>query len=946
MLRQFSVLLCFFLLLAQAPAQQSAALWTAIARNDVALPQGAVVDFEPKAYHSFQLDFDALRQQLAQAPREHSPEAGQPLVVQLPLANGRFERFALVESPVMAPALQARFPEIRTYSGYSLDDAHKKIRCGVSPDWGFRAVVLREDKGVEYIEPLARWQTRYYRVYDRREFPNELRLEGKTTFERLKSGDDQPAARPALPDPRPSDGSPELAAPVVLKVYRFAAACTGEFSQENGGTLPAVLAKVVDVVNKLNAIYERDLDIRLELVANNDKIIFLDPATDPYTGTSVGGWLDQNPLAMVQNLGSADQYDIGHVFAKYLGGGAIGVGSLGSCCTPFKGRGCSAGWIPYEDDFFAVIGQEIGHQWDGGHTWTYCGGTPGDFPGSACEPGSGTTIMSYSGACGSDNVQTGLGDLYYNLCSILEIRNFVETGNGRTCGTNVTTTNNPPVVTIPYPNNLYLPISTPFELTGTAVDPDGDALTYCWEEIDTGPLVPLGSPVGSTPIFRSFPPTSTPTRTFPRLQTIINNQTNKTELLPTYNRDLTFALTARDSRPGGGGIGIDTLRMKVTANAGPFAVTYPTGNFAVWNQGEYQVVTWDVANTNIAPVNCQRVNIKLSLTGGNTYTITLAENVANTGRYCVRVPDNLSSTTARIRVEAADNVFFDISNSNFRIEAATQPGFSLCPAKLYDTVCLPAGYSAVIGTSGVLGFSTPISLSAVGLPAGVTASFSPNPVQPGADAVMTLSFPGNQTETNFDFTIKAEAGALSKEVVNSIAVYFNNLSAIALLAPANGVAGQDRAPVLKWQKVPDANSYEIQVATNPSFSAGTLVAGSANLLADSFKISNLLEKGTVYYWRVRGHNECGNGAWVGPFAFSTLVDVCTVLQASDLPKNITANGTPTIESKINLPSGGIISDLNVTKVQGSHQYFRDLEVRLVNPQGAEVLLFKDKCPNY
>ncbi|TNE63998.1 MAG: T9SS type A sorting domain-containing protein, partial [Bacteroidetes bacterium] len=752
--------------------------------------------------------------------------------------------------------------------------------------------------------------------------------------------------RASLPDPQPAERGSELNAPVVLKKYRFAAACTGEFSQQNGGTKQAVLAKVVDVTNKLNAIYERDLDIRLELVANNDLIIFLDPATDPYTGTTTGEWLGQNPLAMVQYLGSADQYDIGHVFARYLGG-SQGVAMLGSCCTQFKGRGCSAGYPPYEDDFFSIIGQEIGHQWDALHTWNSCGGLTEPFPDAErCEPGSGTTIMSYSGGCGGDNVKSGNADLYYNICSIVAIRTFVEIGNGSTCGTNITTDNNPPVVTIPYPNNFFIPISTPFELTGAAEDPDGDPLDYCWEGIDVGPLVPLGSAVGSSPIFRSYPPVSTPTRTFPRIQTIISNQSSITEILPTYSRDMSFALTVRDNRTGGGGVGVDTVRFKATDLAGPFVVTYPSGAFATWKQGEYVTVTWDVANTDKAPVNCRKVNIRLSLNGGSTYPVTLASNVANTGQYCIQVPNDVATPLARVRVEAADNVFFDISNSNFKIEAATEPGFTFCPAGLYDTVCLPAAYSTVISTSSSSGYSEPITLSAAGLPAGVTASFSPNPVAPGESAVMTLDFPVSQTETTFGFTLKAASGSITDSLTNTITVYFNDFTGLSMKAPADGASGLDRAPVLKWNAVVNANTYEVEVATSPSFAPGTLVATGANITTDSFKIVDLLDKGSVYYWRFRPKNECGAGDWLGPFAFATLVDVCAAFESVDVPKNITASAIVTVEAKINVPAGGVISDVNIPRIQGYHAFFKDLEMHLISPMGKDVLLFKDKCPNY
>ncbi|MCC6461845.1 MAG: T9SS type A sorting domain-containing protein [Saprospiraceae bacterium] len=949
-----SVLLFLFLSLALRLSAQHApaSCWTQVLPGEVVLSDKAYREFEPHDYAAYRLDYNALVASLQQAPLENTPAAGQhPLVIQLPNADGRLETYALVESPVMMSRLQAENPQTRTFKGHSMQTPGKILRCMYSPTTGFSAMFSLPDKGVEYLEPLAREQNTYYMAYNRRSIPNELYPAERGTLDVSAQDKEYLASlndlRAHLPEPRPSDRG-TLSAPVIVKEYRFAVATTVEFSADHGGTVDAVFDRVVNYTNRISLVYERDLNIKLTLVNDEKKIIFVDAATSPFSGSTVFDWMSQNALVVNSKVGSSN-YDVGHVFARYLGGGAAGVaGGLGTVCTQLKARGCSAGGGglgQYGDYFVGVVGQEVGHQLNGGHTWTYCDDKPGDFPGSACEPGSGSTIMSYAGTCGQvDNVQSQ-ADLYFHACSIIEIRSFVEIGAGATCGNNINTGNNAPVVTIPYPNNMFIPISTPFELTGTAVDSDGDPLTYSWEEIDAGPLVHLGSPTGNTAVFRVFPAVSSPTRTFPRLQNIITGTSDKREILPTYTRDLSFALVARDAKVGGGGVGLDTLRMKATELAGPFQVLNPNSTTSLWAQGQYYTVVWDVSNTNKAPVNCKVVNIRLSTDGGFTYPILLASKVANTGRYCVKAP-SLTTNTARIRIEAADNVFFDISNANFKIQAATVPGFTFCPAKLFDTICLPAQYTTVISTSSAVSFNEPITLSVSGLPAGATATISPNPVLPGSDAVLNLEVPANQPEGAFDIRIIGVAGALADSLVNTISVFYNNLDGLALQSPLNGAAGQDRAPVLRWVKSANANTYEVQVASNPSFASGTLVSSKDNIAVDSFKIPILLDKGEVFYWRFRGKNECGTGPWIGPFVFATLVDACTVLESNDVPKNITSNSATTVESKIVVPAGGIISDVNITKVQGNHSFFKDLEMHLISPTGTDVLLFKDKCPNF
>ena len=929
-------------------AQKAPNFFQSVSPDAVVLPETAHREFEPLKYTAYSLDYDAMVSHLQNAPREFSAEAKQRIcLVTLPLADGTMEVFTMLKTSPMAPELEAQHPEILTLAGASIYTPGMRVRITVTPHWGLRAMIVRGDKGLERVQPVALGQNQYYMAYDPIYEPRNPELDKlqrgvdrTLDFSNLK---EEPSVRFSPGAPKPEDGN-ELEGLVVLKKYKFACACTGEFSQDNGGTKDAVFQKVTQVSNDLNEIYERDVNIRLELIPESYDIIFLDPATDPYPGTTVGEWMNANPSAMFSVLGATNKYDIGHVFARYIGGNAVGVAG-GYCCADTKGRGCSAGNIPYGDYFFSVIGQEIGHMWAGWHTWNRCDELTEPFPSyDRCEPGSGNTIMSYHGACGPDNTggQTGL---YYHTCSISTIRAFVETGVGATCGSEETTNNNDPVAVALHPDNLFIPISTPFELKGSATDPDGDAITYCWDEIDYGPPSPLGSPTGSAPAFIWRAPSTNPNRTFPQIQTVIANTNTATEVLPTYNRDLTFVLVARDNKPGGGGLGYDTVSLRATTSAGPFLVSFPTLSSTIWKVGEYQTVTWAVANTNTAPINCKNVNIRLSTDGGLSYPITLATGVPNIGRACVQVPNNVS-TSARVRVEAADNVFFDISNANFKIEQPTTGSFSLCASSLINFVCLPNSFTTEINTTALAGFSTPITLSATGLPNGATATFSPNPVAAGSASTLTVTLPANAPEETFDISVTGSAGAGSSNSVITLTSVSNNFSTVAPTAPANGASGVNPQPSLQWSTAVDADAYEVELATNPSFQANTIVAANLNATFNVFQVATALTEGGVYFWRVRPKNDCGAGAWSETQVFVVSVFSCAQFAANDLPKNISANGTPTIESKITVPAGGQISDVNVKKVQGFHEYFKDMEVRLISPLGTDVLLWKDRCGSF
>jgi subtilisin-like proprotein convertase family protein len=926
-------------------AQKPTGFWKEVPNESISVPENGVREFEPDAYFTYQLDYEGIRQRLTQAPSKFGQSN---FTLQMPQADGTIETFVVSEYRLVTEALWAKYPLLRSYQGYALNDPSKVLRITVSPEWGMKAAIRRGDKGFEYIERAVKGHDNYYMVYDHRAFPENLKTKGFITQDMISAPNQIPergtdrATVTTLPGVE--DRGLDVANDVKVKIYRFACAATGEFSQDHGGTKASVLAAMVDYVAKLNAIYETDLDIRLILVDNVESILFLDPATDPYTGTSVGEWMSQNPVAMIQTIGF-DSYEIGHVFARYQGGSAIGVAG-GQCCTDFKGRGCSSANLPYGAYFLSIIGQEIGHQWSGGHTWAYCGDPtqgglgPGDAPGVACEPGSGSTIMSYAGACGNGHSVQSTADLYYHVCSIKEIRQFVEIGVGSTCGSEETIDNRAPVVTIPYRNGIVIPKSTPFELTGSATDPDGEPVTYCWEQADTGPLVPPGSPTGNTPLFRTFPPTTSPSRTFPRIQSVVASQNPPTfELLPTYTRDLTFCLTARDNHPGGGGVGIDTVELKVTANAGPFRVTYPSATNITWHPGEYQDVTWSVASTDVSPVNCKIVNIRLSKDGGLTYPITLATGVPNNGKACVLVP-NESGSAFRIRVDAADNVFFDISNSNFKIEAATTPGYAICIGNVIQQACLPNIFNLNVGSSAWAGFNSPVSYAVLGLPSTATANFSASPAPAGDDVTLSMDL-STTPEGVYNMTVVSEANGITDSASFSVKVVSNDFSSFALTTPADG-SQQTQLPILRWVAQPDANRYEVQIATTPTFAAGTLRLNRNDVLVDSLIGAANLQKATVYYWRVRALNECGDSGWAGPFAFVTQSDACNVYTSGDLPKNIPASSVNPVEAIIPI-TGGTISDVNVKNIKLFHDAFSQLDVSLVSPAGTSRFLFKQKC---
>jgi hypothetical protein len=388
---------------------------------------------------------------------------------------------------------------------------------------------------------------------------------------------------------------------------------------------------------------------------------------DPYTND--GGALSQNQTNLDSKIGSAN-YDIGHVFTT----GSGGVAGLGVVCrTGQKARGTTGLSNPIGDAFnIDYVAHEMGHQFGGDHTFnsttSNCGG--GNRSGAhAYEPGSGTTIMAYAGICGPTSDLAPNSDAYFSFESLNEIVTYTTTGLGNGCPVTVATGNTVPMVNAG--TDYTIPSRTPFALTGNASDPDGDTVTYCWEERDLGPAQ-AGNVAdnGTSPIFRSFYPTYAATRTFPKAANLVagiftNTAPPHGETLPVTNRTLNFRLTARDNRINGGAINTDDMAVTVVENGAGFAVTAPSGGS--FTNGSSVGVTWNTTNTNVPPVNAANVKISLSTDGGYTYPYTLSSGTPNDGGESVTLPAGVTSSTARVKVEAVGNIFFSISPANFTI---------------------------------------------------------------------------------------------------------------------------------------------------------------------------------------------------------------------------------------------------------------------------------------
>ncbi|KQR93385.1 hypothetical protein ASG01_09355 [Chryseobacterium sp. Leaf180] len=619
-------------------------------------------------YQLFNLNLNELNKQLAEAPDGALYPLAKGILIKFPNATGTFDTYEVKEASTMSPELQSRYSEIRSYSGHKIGDPSTNIRFTVDPVFGLNAVV-RGVNGMFYIDTYTK-DNKTYIAYNRK---NAVSSAG---FNCLFKEDE--AATQSL--------KTELEGKTVIdglkRTYRLAITTTTEYSAYivnqaglNAGTdaqkKAAILAAVNLAVARLNQVFENEISVKLQLISNTDALFFL--TTDTFDALDAGQMIDENVTVTNSAIG-VNNYDIGHLFFQATQGNDNGLAYTPSVCNnSVKAGGVTGSGIPVGDPFVIdFVAHEMGHQFGANHTQNNaCNRNTA----TSIEPGSASTIMGYAGIC-SPNVQNN-SDAYFHAVSIKEMYTRI-TGAGN-CSVNVATGNNEPTGVNAGPDRT-IPISTPFALTGTATDPDGNAMTYNWEQTDFGAALMPPRPTNTVgPMHRSLFATTSPTRYFPRLSTIIEGYdpsiltaTNyrSWEKLSSVARTLNFSLLVRDNNPLGGQTGRDDILLTVSPTAGPFIVTSQNTAGTVWNVGESKTIMWNVANTNVAPVSTANVAILLSTDGGLTFPQTLVASTPNNGSYTFTVPAGLGmSSTARIMIKAIDNVFLNVNTTNFTINS-------------------------------------------------------------------------------------------------------------------------------------------------------------------------------------------------------------------------------------------------------------------------------------
>jgi len=842
-----SILLCYFssmLLIGQN-------IWQEIDIDNVPLIQKL-----PTAYQGFQVDLTELQNILEETPLRFTPQVQEKTIyLSLPSPDGTIAKYKMVEAPIIAEGLAAKYPEIKTYVGINKQNPLARVRCSITSK-GFHAVITGANVENYCVQSLSKENKNTcisFYLKDSPFFPEKNATE---------------AIEDDIAQNLPSSDSEELKSieyDCQLKKYRIAIAAAGEYTQYHGGTVEDALGAIVISLNRANEIFENDLGIHLELIENNDEIIYTSALNDPYTYNAAGAAQvpSQNQSTLDTIIGS-ENYDIGHVFIIFSGTSA----TTASVCKDTKARGYTGNLEIQGEPFNLAFCSVLGRQFGAVRTYNNsCGNTNDEF---SVEPGGGSTIMGSGGFC-APTVQD-FRDPYFHSISIQSIKEYINSEEGNDCGTVISTVNSSPTVEID--THYYnIPISTPFILSANATDVDNDPLTYCWEQTDTElqTMPPLSTNTGS-PLFRSFLPDTNNKRIFPRLEAIINNEMPTWEVLPSIPRIMNFDVTIRDNNLEYGCVTIDSVIVETIEGAGPFLVETPNENVN-WYIGFNETITWDVANTDAAPINCSNVDILLSTDGGYTYPILLAENVPNDGMQDIIVPNTIG-TNNRVKIACSDNIFFDISDKNFSIE--TPPtSFLIEATPIEQSVCEEDEITYTISLNVVEGFDETVTLSVNNLPSGTIATFSNPTITSGENSLLTLSGLDNILAGSYTLSITG----VNNNETTTIDLYLSKgiPEFTELLLPLNNSEIEGINPTCTWSQIYGAD-YIIEIAADANFTEIVLSDTTTN---NSYTITeDTLLPNNPYYWRVYASNQCGTSISSSTFVFNTGSAYCPYITSS------------------------------------------------------------------
>ncbi len=719
--------------------------------------------------HFYTLDLPNLKQQLAKTNFKALKNQKVATTISLPAKNGAYQSFVVSEVSVFSPQLALKYPNIKSYTGFATDNSGAHLRMSVSHN-SVETMITYPDGLVFFMQPTIKGANEYV-AYNKtlKQLNNSFECKTLNTFIHTKSNSERRTLKEGGANNQ------------TLQKFKIAISTTAEYTAYHyvSDSIADALAAINTTLNRVNEVFETDMAVRFELVDATD-LIYTNADTDPYSNANVGvegAWSGELQNTLTAQIGNA-AYDIGHLFGASGGGG--NAGCIGCVCVDnAKGSGYTspANSNPVGDTFdIDFVAHELGHQMGANHTFAF----ENEGEGVSSEPGSGTTIMGYAGLEGDNNVAL-FSDTYFHYHSIKQVLDNLKS---KSCQTTENISNSAPVANAGA--DYHIPAGTAYVLKGSATDANTtDNLTYCWEQIDSGVTnyLNFGPDLITGSTNRSLPPANNPNRYIPKFESVLEGKTTQTnpslgsdwETVSNVARILNWALTVRDRAPdnySGAQTSFDTMIITVE-NVAPFTVNNPVS----WAQGSTVSITWNVGETTNTTINCQNVAIKLSVDGGLTFS-TITASTPNDGSYSYMVPTSIADTdSARLLIEAADNIFYDVSDYNFSIN--TTPSFTISEVEMTPITC--GETTAVFNFEYVAtnGFSETTTFTASGQPQGVNISFSPNTMSASGSVTMTVDDLENVPVGDYSITVTGSSASITKSRIFDFPFYNGICSSIA-----------------------------------------------------------------------------------------------------------------------------------------------------------------------
>ena len=857
--------------------------------------------------------------------------------IDFPNEKGELELFSLKETKTLSQMIQIKYPNIRTFRGFSETRKNVILRITYSPH-GISGT-LRTPKGFIFLQPLKDSNTEHIFYSSNRYNYIGEKLFCKTNSYKMNHSKKKFNERNSR---KIINRSP--------KSFKIAIAASGEYTEfwgdnndQNGTNSEDAFAAVVSTINRLNEIMEVDLGIRL-IIVSDASLMYEDKASDPFNSNFA------NEIhSTLSSLVGEENYDLGHLFHRGQASGD--AGSVGNVCVndskdraysahPFIATNGSSG--VFLNDYFDLdfVLHEVGHQFGATHTYAY---DPEPF-GVSSEPGSGSTIMSYAGFVSGENMQRH-SDPYFHYHSIQDIESYTDNVS---CHSNVNSSNQKPTVSAG--EDFYIPKGTAYYLKADGFDSDNDNLTYCWEQLDSGKVdaANFGPDLLTGSINRSISPSEREVRYIPNISQILNGNlvsSNPTlfsswETVSNVERTLTWGVTVRDrseSNPNGmGQISQDVKKIFVSATAGPFRIISNDSNDIIWKSGSNQKIIWDVANTDKIPINTEKVSIFLSVDGGENFSIPLAENIPNNGETYIIVPGDITTEAARIKISADDNIYFAVNASPFKIEERDFAFPFIEPEKIS---CRGEELTFEFSLKTYNNFNGEIQFELLDFPNQISYNISPTSLNSsGTFGSITL----NRNELpygTYNIFLNGTHENTTEQETFIASFYPDNISSPELVSPDNNLANANVNQNFEWSDVNYADNYRFELSTVEDFSS---LVKDERTFENKISISNLDPEET-YYWRVSAFNICGNSPPSNSRKFSTTVISCNSYTSDNIPVNLndaTSAREGVTEVKINVLDNLKIIDLDL-ELSIDHSYIQDLTIMLISPEGDEVILTKN-----